>query len=260
MAAGLACALPLLLVACVLILCPIRLPSRPAGRSGSGALPSLPKAQIAWGTLAYLATAFALGAAIAIAQKALFDEAARGSLLLFRHHVTDVFAYSVVIGLFLGIALAPAILYRLLAWQQGDRIVDLLDRPDWRPTPRTVRRELSLSRKLIWPVGIVATLLNLAAFDTFLEVGSREVRYSFFLSAVTHRHPTADVVELVVYSKRLAPSGAIVTRGNLEIRLRDGGSIDTYRLIETEHVPRVLAAFRRSEGFAGTVRAVDGYW
>jgi hypothetical protein len=62
-----------------------------------------------------------------------------------------------------------------------------------------------------------------------------------------------------VYSKRRAPNGSIVTRENLEIRLKDGGSVDTYRLIETEQVPRVIAAFRRSEGFAGAVRVVDGY-
>ena len=258
MAAGLACAFPILLAACVLILFPIRLPSRPAGRSA--ALARLSKAQIIWGTVGYLATAFVLAGAIAVAQKALFDQTVRGSLLLFRHHVTDTFAYTMLIGLFLGIALAPASLYRLLVWHQGDRIVELLDRPDWRPTPRTMRQELTLSRKLVWPVAIGATLLNLAAFDTFLEVGGREVRYSFFLSAVTHRHPTADVAELVVYSQRQAPTGSIVTRDNLAIRLKDGGSVDTYRLIDAEQIPRVIGAFRRSEGFAGAVRAVDGYW
>jgi hypothetical protein len=258
MAAGLACAFPILLAACVLILFPIRLPSRPAGRSA--ALARLSKAQIIWGTLGYLAGAFALGAVIAIAQKALFDQTAQGSGLLFRHHVTDLFAYSMVVGLFLGLALAPAILYRLLTWHQGDRIVGLLDRPDWRPTPRSLRQELILSRKLIWPFAVGAVLLNLASFDTFLEVGSREVRYSFFLSAVTHRHPTADVTELVVYSQRQAPTGSIVTRDDLAIRLKDGRAIDTYRLIDAEQIPQVVAAFRRSEGFEGAVRAVDGYW
>jgi hypothetical protein len=64
----------------------------------------------------------------------------------------------------------------------------------------------------------------------------------------------------VVYSQRQAPTGSIVTRDNLAIRLKDGRAIDTYRLIDAEQIPQVVAAFRRSEGFARAVRAVDGYW
>jgi hypothetical protein len=113
-------------------------------------------------------------------------------------------------------------------WHFGERIVDLLDRPDLRRRPGALRQELGVLRGIAWPVGILATLLNLAVFDTFLEVGGREFRYSSFLSSVTHRHPTTDVTELVVYLHRKAPIGSIVKNSNLEIRLKGGQSIDTY--------------------------------
>lgn len=193
-------------------------------------------------------------------QKGLFDQAARGDPLLFQHRVTDATAFSFIPGLSLGIAVAGPILYRLLVWYSAGRIVDLLDRPDQRRRPGALREELSVLRACAWPVGILATVLNLAAFDTFLEVGGRDFRYSSFLSSVTYHHRTADVDELVVYSHRKTPIGLIARNSNLEIRLKNGRSIDTMHLIEPEHIPRVLAAFRRSEGFLGKVRAVDGYW
>jgi len=258
-----ACAFPILLLASLQIVFPMRMPSRPAQRSGAAPPPDttpLSKAQIGWGTLIFVLTFFALSVPIALVQRWLFDQAAPRDVLLFQHRLTDVAAYPFLPGLFLGIVVSGPILYRLLVWYAGDRVVNLLDRPDRRGRPAALRDELRTLRAWAWPIGILTTLLNLAAFDTFLEVGSREFIYSSFLSSVTHRHPTAEVDELVVYSQRKTPFGNIARNRNLAIRLKDGQAIDTMYLIDAADIPRVLAAFRRSEGFPGKVRAVDGYW
>jgi hypothetical protein len=254
MAAALACAFPLALIAAVLILFPLREPERPAGTAARVDRRPFSSGQIYRGAFVLLVVSLMAALAVSEAQRALFARTHAGDLL-FQYRLVDARAYPYLPGLLVGLAVAPPVLWALLRWYFGDRLVDLLDRLDRRPTPRPLlRRELRVARRQVWPVGILATLLNVAALDTFLEVGSRELRVSSFLDATTHRHPTADVAELVVYSQRRAPTGGIVPNANLEIRLRDGSSIDTYRIIDPRHVPEVIEALRRSEGFTGTVR------
>jgi len=78
-------------------------------------------------------------------------------------------------------------------------------------------------------------------FDTFLQITGGELRYSTFFSPITHQHSIGEVQELAIYSRRVAPSGNIVDKRFLEVRLRGGGSVDTFYLIEPEHIPQVAA-------------------
>ncbi len=101
--------------------------------------------------------------------------------------------------------------------------------------------------------------MNVAAFDTFLQITSGELRYSTFFSPITHRHSIGEVQELAIYSKRVAPNGNIVDKRFLEVRLRGGGRVDTFYLIEPEHIPQVVAAIERNPAFSGQVIRIDGY-
>ncbi len=86
----------------------------------------------------------------------------------------------------------------------------------------------------------------------------REFRYSSLFSPVTHRHSTREVQELAVYARRIAPNGSITYHPFLEIRFKAGATVDTFYLIETEHIRLVVATFERNPVFNGLITRLDG--
>ncbi len=205
----------------------------------------------------YLLASFGLAYPLAVTQRTLFEIAGR-EVSSFSYRATDFPIYPFLPALFLGFVVCFPIYFRLLQWYLGARILDVLDRPDRSQIPTSLRQDIRLFPAITWAVAILATLLNLAAFDTFLQVKGRELRYSTFFSPITHQHSLGDVRELAIYSRRVAPNGNIVDKKWLEIRLKDGRTVDTFYLIEQEQIPQVIAAFERNPAFIGLISRIDG--
>lgn len=157
--------------------------------------------------------------------------------------------YVFATAFFLGLLVCFPICLRVFHWHLGERIFDSPDRPGRRRMFPTITCASA----------ILCTLLNLIAFDTFLEVKGGELRYSTCFSPITHRHSLGDVEELRIYSRRVAPIGTIVDRNSLEVRLKNGSTIDTFYLIEPRHIPEVVALFEKNPLFKGSLTRIDGH-
>ena len=177
----------------------------------------------------------------------------------FSHRATDLPVYAFVPAAFLGLVACVPVYFRVLQWYLGPRFFDLLDRPDRSRVPMSLRQEMQIAPGLVWTIAIITTVLNLAAFDTVLQVTDRQFRYSTFFSPLTHEYPIGAVQELAIYSRRVAPNGNIGNRNFLEVRLNDGSSVDTFYLIEPEHIAQVVDAFQKNPEFNGRVTRIEGY-
>jgi len=260
----LACAFPAFVALALLVLLPIRIPDHLAvsgDQRGSDPTrdtsPLSSRQHLAY-AVPYLLGSFGLAYPLGVAQRALFEIAGRDTSS-FSHRATEIPIYPFLPALFVGLVVGFPIYFRVLRWYLGPRLLDFLDRPDRSRIPVSLRQEIQIFSGIAWAVAILATFLNLAAFDTFLQITGGELRYSTFFSPITHQHSIGEVQELAIYSRRIAPSGSIVDKGFLEVRLRGGGSVDTFYLIEPEHIPQVVAAFERNPAFRGRVTRIDGY-
>ena len=262
MLALLSCVFPLVMVLVVAVLLPVRLPppmealDRQRAATDRDTRPVSTR-EHASHAVPYLLIAFALTALLAVTQLALFRLSAQDGAL-FTHRGSDTSAYPFLPSLFLGIVMAFPIYFRYLQWRYGARLVDILDRPDRSQVPTTLRQEMQMVPALAWVIAGLATGLNLAAFDSFLQITERELRYSAFFSPVTHRRPISEIAEVAIYSRRRAPNGNIIRRQTVELRFSDGQVFDTYYSIQSEHIPEVLAVFEEHPVFTGKITRVDG--
>jgi hypothetical protein len=208
----------------------------------------------------YFAGALVFTVPLFVAQHALLVAAGQESSS-FSHRVTDLLAYSFLPAFFLALVTFFPIYLRVLRWYLGERLLDVLEPAEggryyWMSS-MSLSQQIGIFPRLTWAIAILATVLNCVAFDTFLQITASEFRYSTFFSPRTHRHSLGEVRELVVRSRRDTPRGVIVDRRSLEVRLRDGRSVDTFDLIEAEHVLPVVAAFQSSPEFKGRVTWVN---
>ena len=250
MLAVVACILPLLVVAMVRLLITPPAPESTRGAGDAPVFPLPPRQQRAYALGCFL-IAVLVGAPLWFVQTRLLVAAGADPSALFSHRMSDLPILAVFPVFMLGLVISTSILHRVVR-----------GRPDW-PAIAWMARPLRLEARQMgpgaWIWGVLATLLNVAALDTFLVIGPTEFKYSDFFSFTTHRYPTADVVELRVWSQRRALIGDKVGDGrNLEIRLKARTRIDTNFLIERPDIPRVLAAFQRTTGFKGRITFVDG--
>ena len=183
------------------------------------------------------------GAPLWFVQARLLAAAGADPSALFSHRMSDLPILAVIPAFMVGLVVSPSILHRVVR-----------GRPDW-----PLHLEALRMGPVAWIWGIIATLVNVAAFETFLVIGPTEFKYSDSFSFTTRRYPTADVTELRVWSQRRAIIGDKVEDArNLEIRLKSRTRIDTNFLIERPDIPLVLAAFQRTAGFKGRIKYVDG--
>ena len=246
MLAVVACILPLLVVGMVRILIAPRAPES----NEPPVFPLPPRENRAYALGCFLIVAL-VGAPLWFVQTRLFAAAGADPSALFSHRMSDLPILAVIPAFLVGLVISPSILHRVVR-----------ARPDW-PALAWMARPLRLEARqmgpLAWIWGILATLVNVAAFETFLVIGPTEFKYSDAFSFSAHRYPTADVAELRVWSQRRAMIGDKVEDArNLEIRLKSRTRIDTNFLIERPDIPLVLAAFQRTTGFKGRIKYVDG--
>jgi hypothetical protein len=177
-----ACAFPVFVALALLRLFPIRIPERltaPDPQQGSN--PTRNTAPLCYGehlayTAPYLVGWLIISYPLAVAQRALLTSVGRDGST-FSYRATDIPIYSFVPAFFLGLGACIPIYVRLLEWYLGPRFLDLLDRPDRSRVPMSLRQEIHIFPVLVWTVAILATLLNLAAFDTFLQVTGTQFNY-----------------------------------------------------------------------------------
>ena len=257
MLAVLACAFPLLVIASLLTLLPVRLSDSDAERdrqrddeSRDRSLVSLKEHFAA--NLPYAAAFLVFGALLGFAQHRLFV-VVRAEKALFSHRLADMLVYAMLPSLFLGIVVAYPVCFRLLYWWYGDRIVDLLDRRARGRAPMSARETMRIFPALAWSVAIAATVMNLAATNTFLEITTSSIRYSGFFSPITHERRLGDIEQVVLYSRRRAPNGTVNRRRSLDIQFKDGTVLDTFHTIEAKHIPVVLSVLRGTPAFTGAI-------
>lgn len=241
-----ACILPLLVVATVRILIAPRAPES----NEPPVFPLPPRENRAYALGCFLIVAL-VGAPLWFVQTRLFTAAGADPSALFSHRMSDLPILAVIPAFMVGLVISPSILHRVVRGRPDWPVIAWMARP-----PRLEARQMG---PVAWIWGTIATLLNVAALDTFLVIGPTEFKYGDFWSLTTHRYPTADVGELRVWSQRRAMVGDKVGDArNLEIRLKSRTRIDTNFLIERHHIPLVLAAFQRTPGFKGRITSVDG--
>ncbi len=196
--------------------------------------------------LPMLVAVFAVAYPLGLFQHVLLELAGNSTAWHFSHRGTDVLIYSFIPGFFLSFIVVFPFYLRLLVRYLGDRIYDMLDRPDRSNVPMTLHQELQLMPKMSIAIGVAATLLNITTFDTFLQIRENRVRYSAFFSFVTHEISIGEISKAIIYSHRLVPNGQIKQQKYLEFRMNNGETIDTFYLIEDDHIPEVVNALMQA--------------
>lgn len=221
-----------------------RLPSPPEPVDRS---PLPYRTHLVW-SLSYLAVGFSLGGVFTMAQHALLVRASDRASWWFSARMSDQLSYAGVVGLFLGIVVAYPLMVRALRWHYGEGLALLLDRRGRDMTGLSLRQEAPVIPRFAAGIAVVAVLLNVATFDTFLLVGEGVFRLSSFFSARTSEYAVKDVSELALYAQRVAPNGRVTNKEVLEIRMKDGTLIDTYDLIDQDQIQNAVAAILDSAG------------
>ena len=179
MSVVLACAFPIFVVVVLLPVLSVRAPERVAGSDPRSKSPISPdtaplsyKQHLAY-NVPYLLASVALAYPLGVAQRRLIAIVGCDASS-FCHRATDSPIYSFLPALFLGLVVCFPPYVRLMRWYLGVRFFEILDRPDRSLVPMSLRQDIRFSSGLTWAVAILATLVNLAAFDTFLQITERE--------------------------------------------------------------------------------------
>ena len=250
----LACAFPALVIAAILTLVPVPKPRSEKMSAGRDA-PRYAYRELVTYRLQYFLLTLVVTALLAPLQHWLLVTAA-GDAAVFSKRATDLFVFALTPSFFVAMVVASPAWLRFTEWRVGATLEEIRDRPDRDRIP-VPDSDLRAFPALSTFIAIGSTILNLAFYDTFVKVSGPELLHSDLSSPVTHRHLIADIEELVVHSKRIAPNGNVRPRAWLLIRLSDGETIDTYDLIEEEDLPQLAAALEGHPDFRARRTTAD---
>ena len=155
-----------------------------------------------------------------------FHLGAENSQWLFSYRATDTWVYSLIPGLFLSIMIAFPVQCHYLLLFSPKKFRNLLNRPYKNQSP--LRENMRTWSGLAWVVSGGLVVLNLACFDTFLQISPDRVRYSSFFSPITHEHPMDEISGMTIYALRRAPNSTITHTSHLDIELKNGEIVDTF--------------------------------
>ena len=256
MVAILACAFPALLLLTIVALVPIRVPQPKPVAAGHPREPSrLSFAQSMGQRVVYLAVSFSLAVPITWAQFRLFELASLKSTDLdFAFRATDSLVVSILPSLPIGMLVSVPLLYRMYLWQQGERFLEELDRI---PAVWTKPKQLIGFPRYAAVFALLATLLNVATFDTYIAVRGGAIAYSGFLSPRTRVIPVRDVARLDLYSQRRGRYG-VENFPLLEGWLTDGSQLGILHNLERRDIPPFIDALQRNAASPIPVRTIAG--
>ena len=186
----------------------------------------------------YLLFSFVLAVPLAWLQWHAFHLESESSQWLFSWRVTDGWLYPMLPGLFLGLVVGFWVHWHFLRRYQPKKFWYHLDRR-YKSQP-SLRQNLQAWPWITWVLAVGLVVLNWACFDTFLQIGTDRIRYSSFFSPSSYEHPIDEISRVIVYSLRQAPNGDINEKTYLELELKGGQVVDTYYLMEPEHIPVVV--------------------
>ena len=134
---------------------------------------------------------------------------------------------------------------RFLRWYYGQGFAALIQMDGGLTSLRNNARPF---RSLAITLAVLMTVLNCLSFKTLLQVDQHSIRYGNWLALKTTERNVQDIEEVILHHYRRAPNGNILRTEWLEVVFRDGWRLDTYYLVETEHIQRLLGALLRAAG------------
>jgi hypothetical protein len=253
MLAVVACLFPALIIGAVVARFPVRVPAESELRRehSPDARPQVAgdNYEHEWPNLFVTA---ALTILLGSVQAALLVMAGRTDAL-FSHRLSDFVSVTFLLTLFVTKIVAFPIYFDRIKRQLGPALLEILSRPGRSYRRRNLGQQVRAFSYEAIAIALVVTTYSIASFDTFMVITNAEMRYSSFWSPATHRRPIAEIQEVRVRQVRRAPNGKVQRVPWIEIRFASGPPLDTFYLIEFEHLDRVIAAIEASPEFKGRV-------
>jgi len=253
MLAVVACLFPALIIGAVVARFPVRVPTESELRRehSPGARPPAPDEHYAheWPNIAVTA---ALTILLGFVQSTLLVMAGRTDAV-FSHRLSDFPSVTFLLTFFVTKIVAFPIYFDRIKRQLGPTLLEVLSRPGRSYRRRNLGQQVRAFSYEAIAIAAVITTYNIASFDTFMVISPSEMRYSSFWNPARHRRPIAEIQEVRVRQVRRAPNGKVQRVPWIEIRFASGQPLDTFYLIEYEHIDRVIAAIETSPEFKGRV-------
>ena len=232
---------PLIVGLVVVALSPRRIdPSEtPFPELPSGTRPHPNPTRLAW---AYIGLSFGVAPVLAVAQWLLFraaDSVGEQPLCVLRG--TDMVAYPLIPGLFMGFSVGALLLYHATRWCYGRKFREFLFTTD---KDGPMYRQFNIVPHVALAIGAVLCALNFMARDTFVRLDPGKLSFNRVWSLETNVR-TAEQIEGIRCFPRGGQGGPLVV-----FRFSDGAEYSTRGNVDAWHAEEFEAAVVRAFGDA----------